>query len=151
MGQRFRTPLACLIALAAFVGACGEDATDTALDDELLDGDMTAANAGDRAGWPPAAVWRRIVFASGVSRRDIYIVDADGANQKRIRSSPESDYHTAVSPDGKRIAFVSRRDDATEVFVMDADGRHAKNYTNHPWDDKWPAWSPDGSRIAFVS
>jgi dipeptidyl aminopeptidase/acylaminoacyl peptidase len=63
------------------------------------------------------------------------------------------------SPDGQRIAFVSKRGpdpDRTNdgnVFVMDAKpGAEARQLTTFagPDDDARPAWSPDGSTIAYL-
>ena len=102
----------------------------------------------------------QIVF---ISQRDgnseIYVMDADGGNQRRLTNNPTSDYAPSWSPDGKRIAFVSNRDghvDAngrltSEVYVMDADGGNPRNLTDHPERDSAPSWSPDGKRIAFES
>jgi dipeptidyl aminopeptidase/acylaminoacyl peptidase len=63
------------------------------------------------------------------------------------------------SPDGQRIAFVSKRGpdpDRTNdgnVFVMDAKpGAEARQLTTFtgPDDDARPAWSPDGASIAYL-
>ena len=99
-----------------------------------------------------------------ISKRDggnseIYVMDADGGNQRRLTNNPTSDYAPSWSPDGKWIAFVSHRDghvDAngwitSEVYVMDADGGNPRNLTDHPERDSAPSWSPDGKRIAFES
>ena len=56
------------------------------------------------------------------------------------------------SPDGKRIAFVSDREEPLryfDIYVMDADGSNQQRVTNNPRDDRHPSWSPDGERIAF--
>ena len=90
---------------------------------------------------------------------EIYVMDADGRNQRRLTNNPASDSSPSWSPDGKQIAFVSDRDEhvnirgfpTSEIYVMDADGRNPQNLTNHPSSDRSPSWSPGGKRIAFQS
>ena len=90
---------------------------------------------------------------------EIYAMDADGGNQRRLTNNPASDHSPAWSPDGKHIAFVSERDGHVngrgwptfEVYVMAADGSNPQNITNDPDDDRHPSWSPDGKRIVFSS
>ena len=91
---------------------------------------------------------------------EIYVMDDDGGNQRRLTNSPASDHSPSWSPDGKRIAFVSERDGhvhvingipTDEIYVMDADGGNPRNLTNNPNDDRSPSWSPDGKRIVFSS
>lgn len=82
---------------------------------------------------------------------EIYIMDADGGNQRRLTANPGSDLYPALSPDGQRIAFVSQRDGNSEIYVMDSDGSDLMRLTNDAAEDRLPAWSPDGKRIAFAS
>jgi len=54
------------------------------------------------------------------------------------------------SPDSKRIAFVSVRDDHSFIGVYDSE-RHKVDYMAPGVDrDMAPAWSPDGSHVAFI-
>ena len=69
----------------------------------------------------------------------------------RLTFSPGNDALPALSPDGKKIAFSSKRDGNPEIYVMDADGQNPKRITNYPGLDFMPAFSPDGKSLAYVS
>ncbi len=93
----------------------------------------------------------RIVFTSARDGNlEIYVMDADGRNQKNLTNSPANDSQPDWSPDGTKIAFVSSRDGGrTQIYVMDADGKNPIRLTDGP-GEKWdPDWSPDGQQIAF--
>jgi hypothetical protein len=57
----------------------------------------------------------------------------------------------APSPDGWKIAFMTRRDENWEIYIVNADGSGLQRLTDNPADDGLPTWSPDGKIIAFVS
>ena len=99
-----------------------------------------------------------------VSQRDgnfeIYVMDANGGNQRRLTNGRHADWNPSWSPDGKHIVFCSDRDEhahpihggfTAEIYVMDADGGNQQNLTNDPNEDHHPSWSPDGKRIVFSS
>ena len=103
--------------------------------------------------WSPDG--KQIVFSTG----DIWVMDADGENQRNLTNHDASDINPEWSPDGRQIAFSSDRDRAWEfegwdnrdIYVMNTDGTNLINLTNHPARDVGPDWSPDGTRIAFSS
>ena len=53
----------------------------------------------------------------------------------------------ALSPNGKRLAFVYRGD----VWVAPSEGGRATALTSHVESDAYPIFSPDGQWIAFAS
>ncbi len=82
---------------------------------------------------------------------EIYIMNADGTNVKKLTSNTVPDMHPSWSPDCKKIVFGSARDGDPEIYIMNADGTNVKKLTSNSAMDFSPDWSPDGSKIAFNS
>ncbi len=93
----------------------------------------------------------RIVFTSKRDKDyELYTINPDGTQPKRLTNSPGLDMNAVYSPDGNQIAFTSNRDRNYEIYVMNADGANVRRVTNHPERDDFPCWTPDGKHLLFV-
>ncbi len=86
---------------------------------------------------------------------EIYLIQPDGSNLKRLTDHPQVDTDPTWSPDGRQVAFRSRRDGSSDIFIMGSDGSHPKNLIRDPadsYDDEFePAWHPGGELIALYT
>jgi Tol biopolymer transport system component len=117
------------------------------------------ASAGPAAmpSWSPDGT--RIIFHSrrkdenqkGVATRNVWSVAADGSNEKRLTNGTKDEYHATLSPDGKKLLFVSEVNGSRDIWVADANGDNAVPLTDDPGTEDQPAWSPDGRQIAYAA
>jgi Tol biopolymer transport system component len=111
--------------------------------------------------WSPDG--KRLVFAArsqdsgalcrseGPCNDELEVVNADGSGLRRLTRNAAVEGQAAWSPDGRKIAFISRRDGgAAEIYVMNADGTDQRRLTRTRGGEGEPAWSPDGTKIAFT-
>jgi dipeptidyl aminopeptidase/acylaminoacyl peptidase len=122
---------------------------------------------GDKKKTPPPIVIDRYQFKRDIdgylrnARTHLYIFDVTTKKAEAITTGTQYDESSpAWSPDGTRIAFVSKRGegdidrhDNTDIWVIDArPGAQPKQITTTPTGDEGPlSWSPDGKQIAFLS
>jgi TolB protein len=82
---------------------------------------------------------------------DIYRMSTAGADVQALTRHPANDETPAISPDGRRIAFMSMRSGDPEIYVMNADGGEVARLTHDSGWDIHPRWAPDGRAILFNS
>lgn len=108
----------------------------------------------------PCVSWdgAKVLFsmrAPGESSRNIWEIDADGENLRRVTSGGGHDFDPLYLPDG-RILFTSSRDgemdeynhsQAEHLYVCNADGSAMERISFNQSDDFDPAVLPDGRLV----
>jgi Tol biopolymer transport system component len=99
---------------------------------------------------------KRIVFRSGRDgNHEIYLMNADGSNPRRLTNSKAINTMTAFSPDGRQVAFTSNRGGDYEIYTLDLapDGTPGllRRITESPGFDTHPVYSPYGKWLVFTS
>jgi dipeptidyl aminopeptidase/acylaminoacyl peptidase len=86
---------------------------------------------------------------------DIYLVDLDGKDAKRLTTDAQSDYAPVVSPDRRTVVFVHRDGDRRTLRVMATDGSGERDLFD-PVPPQCeiasrPAWNPaDPTQLAVA-
>jgi Tol biopolymer transport system component len=97
--------------------------------------------------WAPADP-NLLFHANSGSNRDIFVYTTYTNIIRNLTNKNGQNYSPTWSPDGRKIAFVSNRDQQTGIFTMNIDGTNPHlllktNIYNHLY------WSPDSKKIAF--
>ena len=88
-------------------------------------------------------------YVWGLDPFDLYTVNRDGSDLKRLTNYGTYTAEGVLSPDGRRIVFTSLKDGDLDIYTMNVDGTGLKQLTHQPGYDGGPWWSPDGKRIAY--
>ena len=81
----------------------------------------------------------------------IWMISASGGEPLAMTAEGLSSSHSRWSPDGKFLAFLSKRKGGqTQVWVLNRQGGEAQQLTDTPQDVEDFAWAPDGRRMVLV-
>ncbi len=83
---------------------------------------------------------------------EIYVIDKDGANIKKLTDNQGYDGRPRWSPDGNKISFELDRDGGDwDIYIMNSDSSDSKPITTNSTGDFSQSWSPDGQWLVYVS
>ncbi len=84
---------------------------------------------------------------------DLFIMDYDGHNAKRLTNHGSSVLSPDCSPDGSQVVFTSDRSWDHDVYLLNFKATplpaEGKRITRGIHLDNSPSWSPDGKSVAF--
>jgi len=149
------------------------DSDDTDAKDKDKDGKEKEKDDGDKAEPKKSKTPRPIVVDRYEFKTDevgyldrrrthLYVFEIGTKKMTQVTSGDFDDEAPAWSPDGKWLAFSSKRtmpdpdrNYDRNIFVVAADntdkGAHPTQVTTNPGSDASPTWSPDGNWIAYVT
>jgi Tol biopolymer transport system component len=89
------------------------------------------------------------------SRMELWVMNADGSNQRQITGLGGANFAPYFHPDGKRIIFASNHKDPRsrnfDLYLINLDGSGLTPVTTSGDFDGFPMFSPDGKHLVFAS
>lgn len=100
----------------------------------------------------------RALLARGLvrpSKLDIFVMNADGSNKRRITNNGAANFAPFFHPNGRQIIFSSNMNDPRgrnfDLYLINIDGTGLERVTTHEDFDGFPMFSRDGKRLVFAS
>lgn len=114
--------------------------------------------------WHPTGAdldtYRRLLSQGMVrpNRMELFIMNADGSDQRQITSLGGANFAPIFTPDSKRIIFSSNHRNPRgpgasnfDLFLINLDGTGLEQVTTHSTFDGFPMFSPDGKQLIWAS
>jgi len=96
----------------------------------------------------------KLIFAQKINSSsdestEIFTVNVDGQNLRRLTDNSYWDLYPAWSPDGARIAFLSKRGNDLDIYMMNAGGSDQRLFYDSGSHDADVDWA--GDTVVFTS
>jgi dipeptidyl aminopeptidase/acylaminoacyl peptidase len=87
------------------------------------------------------------------STSSLWLVDVAGGEPRRLTTAPVSDSAPVWAPEGKRIAFISKRgeDENASLYVVRTDGGEPEKILELATGVATPKWLPDGNSVIVAT
>jgi Tol biopolymer transport system component len=89
------------------------------------------------------------------SKVELYVMNADGSDNRQITHLGGANFGPSWTPDGKRIIFASNhknpRSGNFDLYLVNLDGSNLEQVTTSPVFDGFPMFSADGKQIIWAS
>jgi len=112
----------------------------------VMDADGTQVRQITTGGFQTQPRWSpkgdMIVYTQRQGTHDLWAVNPDGSNPRRLGAGPGSNQGATWAPDGRHLAFQSNRLGPWQIFAMAVDGTGTVQLTSGPGEHTSPSWSP---------
>ena len=89
------------------------------------------------------------------SRMELWIMDADGSNKRRLTSLGGANFAPFFTPDDRQIIFSSNHTNPRgrnfDLYLINVDGTGLEQVTTYADFDGFPVFSPDGRKLVWAS
>jgi Tol biopolymer transport system component len=86
---------------------------------------------------------------------EVWIMNADGTDQRQVTNLGGANFAPFFTPDGQRVIFSSNyrnpRSSNFDLYLIDVDGTGLEQVTTNPAFDGFPMFSPDGTKLIWAS
>jgi len=83
-----------------------------------------------------------VVYTMRQGTHDIWAVNADGSNPRRLTQGPTDNQGSTWAPNGRHLMFQSNRSGTWQIYSMLADGSAQTPVTRGTLESTSPSWSP---------
>jgi|CXWL01.1.fsa_nt_gi TolB protein len=93
----------------------------------------------------------RITFANNsTGHKEIWVMDYDGENVKRLTSDGSISLLPRFSPNGRSLAYTSYKDGNPDLLILDLETGRAKTFSNEQGLNIAGGFSPDGTKLLMT-
>jgi TolB protein len=106
-------------------------------------------------GFPGVGATQIAFISSRTGRKEVWVMDYDGANQRPLTSLGSISLTPRWSPDASRIAFTcfapANNVVSAQICMYSFDAGKIVSFARYRGTNSSPTWSPDGAQVMFSS